>query len=110
MNAQSNERKFSYYAGLLDTHEFHRFERMAFRISRGNMFMNKEDIVMDNTGENEVAVDSLESDFIDPKTKKPMRKTLVFMLIYGKDGLLARKIRTMVVMFKKSNILGNVKI
>ena len=72
--------------------------------------MNKEDIVMDNTGENEVAVDSLESDFIDPKTKKPMRKTLVFMLIYGKDGLLARKIRTMVVILKNSHILGSGKI
>ena len=66
--------------------------------------MNKEDIIMDNTGENEIAVDSPDSDFIDPKTKKPMRKTLVFMLIYGKDGLLARKIRTMVVMFKNSHI------
>ena len=55
------ERRFSYYAGLLDTHEVQRFERMAFRISRGNMFMNKEDIIMDNTHENEIGIDCLEN-------------------------------------------------
>ena len=41
----------------------------------------------------------VKNDFIDPKTKKPLRKTLVFMLIYGKDNLLARKIKTMVQSF-----------
>ena len=69
----------SYYAGLINTTDVQRFERMAFRISRGNIFFQKKDVECTMVPNKEQSVEDIDVGFLDPKTKKPIRKTLIFM-------------------------------
>jgi len=89
----------SYYAGLINTNDVARFERMAFRISRGNIFFQKKDVECTLVPHQEQSVDDIDLGFLDPKTKKPIRKTLIFMLFMGADNLLSRRLKVLVSTF-----------
>lgn len=92
---------FSYFAGLMNLSEYDRFSRMCYRITRGNIFVKNMEVDTKPNGSESQELNLRDNcETIDPKTKKPIKKTLVFMLFHGKDNALSQKIANIVRAFE----------
>ena len=100
-NIGSSGSHFSYFAGLMNLSEYDRFARMAHRITRGNIFVKNMEVDLEKAppGLDEFNI-RVGTETIDPKTKKPIKKTLVFMLFHGRDNLLSKKVNNLVHAFE----------
>ena len=91
--------QFSYFAGLLNLSEYDRFARMAHRITRGNIFVKNMEVETETENDKDNLDLRVGNEAVDPKTKKSIKKTLVFMLFHGKDNTISKKINSQVKSF-----------
>jgi len=72
----------TYFAGLLNTQDTSKFLKTVFRVTRGQVYLYKVNVPMDDVAKNDLNSNFTRTNiFIDPKTKKPVNKDLVFLCV-----------------------------
>jgi len=94
---RGGEPMIHYYAGLLNTEDSIRFMRTVYRITKGNILIHDTAITMDSASQTDLNPNFYKNNmFIDKRTKKPVVKTLVFLVLMGEsNGLIHTRIRSM---------------
>lgn len=89
MNETNNltDKTMIYYAGLINTEDTATLFRTIHRVTRGTAFLNRQNVKMDEYAKNDLNTNFMRTNiFIDPKTKKPIHKDLIFVFFMNPSG------------------------